>query len=325
MDKTDSDTGDTLTVAGAEDGTKCKYLIFVGDSYGNSQKMEIRGGTLIISSPKAAQSAIYAVKADLTVSGAANLQSVTASEFSNNDIVLESSGETNIRVERASAYVVALNGGLYVRGSGPVSIEARNPETGEYGTAVRCFYEYTGTSKLSFKGGVSTETRGSECYAKIQEKMSITSLTGNRFILYTRYKEKTNIYGIWFCDPAGNILTEFTMEAVDGDFDITDTPLLDVPELKVGEYYRGMPVQNCLHRICYYNTGYNTDVSYALKEGSSLPEGLTLDRGAGYIDGTPTAECPAGKVVVVATKKSTGETAEVEIGNGGNPSHGSEP
>lgn len=274
--------------------------------------MEIRGGTLIISSPKAAQSAIYAVKADLTVSGAANLQSVTASEFSNNDIVLESSGETNIRVERASAYVVALNGGLYVRGSGPVSIEARNPETGEYGTAVRCFYEYTGTSKLSFKGGVSTDTNGSICEAKIQEKMSITSLTGNRFILYTRYKEKTNIYGIWFCDPAGNILTEFTMEAVDGDFDITDTPLLDVPELKVGEDYRSLPVKNCLHRIYYYNTG----VSYALKEGSSLPEGLTLDRGAGYIDGTPTAECPAGKVVVVATKKSTGETAEVEIAYG---------
>ena len=44
-------------------------------------------------------------------------------------------------------------------------------------------------------------------------------------------------------DPAGNILTEFTMEAVDGDFDITDTPLLDVPELKVGEDYRSLPVK----------------------------------------------------------------------------------
>lgn len=315
VDKTDSDTGDTLTVAGAEDGTKCKYLIFVGDSYGNSQKMEIKGGTLIISSPKAEQSKSYAINADITVSGAANLQSVTAIEFTNNDIVLESSGETNIRVERASAYVAALCGGLYVRGSGPVSIEARNPETGEYGTAVRCFYEYTGTSKLSFKGGVSTETRGSECYAKIQEKMSITSLTGNRFILYTRYKEKTNIYGIWFCDPAGNILTEFTMEAVEGNFAITDTPLLDVPELKVGEYYSSyssLPVKNCLHRIYYYKTG----VSYALKEGSSLPEGLTLNNRAGYIEGAPTAECPAGKVVVVATKESTGETAEVEIAYG---------
>lgn len=312
VDKTDSDTGDTLTVAGAEDGTKCKYLIFVGDSYGNSKKMEIKGGTLIISSPKAKQSENFAVRADITVSGAANLQSVTAVEFTNNDIVLESSGETNIRVERASAYVAALCGALYVRGSGPVSIEARNPETGEYGTAVRYFYEYTGTSKLSFKGGVSTETGGDECYAKIQEKMSITSLTGNRFILYTKYKEKTNIFGIWFCDPAGNILTEFTMEAVEGDFTITDTPLLDVPELKVGEKYSSLPVKNCLHRIYYYNTG----VSYALKEGSSLPEGLTLNSRAGYIEGTPTAECPAGKVVVVATKKSTGETAEVEIAYG---------
>lgn len=312
VDKTDSDTGDILTVTGAADGTKCKYLIFVGDSYGNSQKMEIKGGTLIISSPKAEQSEGYAVKADITVSGAANLQAETVSNFTDNLLILESSGETNIRVERASAYVGALCSQLWVRGSGPVSIEARNPETGEYGTAVRYLYEYTGTSKLSFKGGVSTETSGSICEAKIQEKMSITSLTGNRFILYSRYKEKTNIYGIWFCDPAGNILTEFTMEAVEGDFAITDTPLLDVPELKVGEYYRGMPVKNCLHRIYYYNTG----VSYALKEGSSLPEGLTLDRVAGYIDGTPTAECPAGKVVVVATKASTGETAEVEIAYG---------
>ena len=312
VDKTDSDTGDILTVTGAADGTECKYMIFVGDSYGNSQKMEIKGGTLIISSPKAEQSEGYAVKADITVSGAANLQAETVSNFTDNLLILESSGETNIRVERASAYVGALSSQLWVRGSGPVSIEARNPETGEYGIAVRYLYEYTGTSKLSFKGGVSTDTGGSICEAKIQEKMSITSLTGNRFILYNRYKEKTNIYGIWFCDPAGNILTEFTMEAVEGDFDITDTPLLDVPELKVGEYYRGMPVKNCLHRIYYYNTG----VSYALKEGSSLPEGLTLDRVAGYIDGTPTAECPAGKVVVVATKASTGETAEVEIAYG---------
>ena len=312
VDKTDSDTGDILTVAGAADGTKCKYLIFVGDSDGNSQKMEIKGGTLIISSPKAEQSEGYAVKGYLTVSGAANLQSETVSNFTDNLLILESSGETNIRVERASAYVGALSSQLWVRGSGPVSIEARNPETGEYGIAVRYLYEYTGTSKLSFKGGVSTDTGGSICEAKIQEKMSITSLTGNRFILYNRYKEKTNTYGIWFCDPAGNILTEFTMEAVEGDFDITDTPLLDIPELKVGEYYRGMPVKNCLHRIYYYNTG----VSYALKEGSSLPEGLTLDRVAGYIDGTPTAECPAGKVVVVATKASTGETAEVEIAYG---------
>ena len=312
VDKTDSDTGDILTVAGAADGTKCKYLIFVGDSDGNSQKMEIKGGTLIISSPKAEQSEGYAVKADITVSGAANLQAETVSNFTDNLLILESSGETNIRVERASAYVGALSSQLWVRGSGPVSIEARNPETGEYGIAVRYLYEYTGTSKLSFKGGVSTDTGGSICEAKIQEKMSITSLTGNRFILYNRYKEKTNTYGIWFCDPAGNILTEFTMEAVEGDFDITDTPLLDIPELKVGEYYRGMPVKNCLHRIYYYNTG----VSYALKEGSSLPEGLTLDRVAGYIDGTPTAECPAGKVVVVATKASTGETAEVEIAYG---------
>ena len=312
VDKTDSDTGDILTVTGTADGTKCKYMIFVGDSYGNSGNMEIKGGTLIISSPKAEQSEGYAVKAGLTVSGAANLQSETVSNFTDNGLILKSSGETNIRVERASAYVGALGSQLCVRGSGPVSIEARNPETGEYGTAVRYLYEYTGTSKLSFKGGVSTDTSGSICEAKIQEKMSITSLTGNRFILYNRYKEKTNIYGIWFCDPAGNILTEFTMEAVEGDFAITDTPLLDVPELKVGEYYRGMPVKNCLHRIYYYNTG----VSYALKEGSSLPEGLTLDRVAGYIDGTPTAECPAGKVVVVATKKSTGETAEVEIAYG---------
>ena len=312
VDKTDSDTGDILTVAGAADGTKCKYLIFVGDSDGNSQKMEIKGGTLIISSPKAEQSEGYAVKADITVSGAANLQAETVSNFTDNLLILESSGETNIRVERASAYVGALSSQLWVRGSGPVSIEARNPETGEYGIAVRYLYEYTGTSKLSFKGGVSTDTGGSICEAKIQEKMSITSLTGNRFILYNTFKEKTNIYGIWFCDPAGNILTEFTMEAVEGNFAITDTPLLDVPELKVGEYYRGMPVKNCLHRIYYYNTG----VSYALKEGSSLPEGLTLDRVAGYIDGTPTAECPAGKVVVVATKASTGETAEVEIAYG---------
>ena len=312
VDKTDSDTGDILTVTGAADGTECKYMIFVGDSYGNSQKMEIKGGTLIISSPKAEQSEGYAVRAYLTVSGAANLQSETVSNFTDNVLILKSSGENNIRVERASAYVGALGSQLWVRGSGPVSIEARNPETGEYGTAVRYLYEYTGTSKLSFKGGVSTDTSGSICEAKIQEKMSITSLTGNRFILYNRYKEKTNIYGIWFCDPAGNILTEFTMEAVEGDFAITDTPLLDIPELKVGEYYRGMPVKNCLHRIYYYNTG----VSYALKEGSSLPEGLTLDRVAGYIDGTPTAECPAGKVVVVATKASTGETAEVEIAYG---------
>ena len=307
VDKMDSDTGDTLTVAGAADGTKCKYMILV-----EGRNMEIKGGTLIISSPKAEQSEGYAVKADITVSGAANLQSETVSNFTDNVLILKSSGETNIRVERASAYVGALSSQLCVRGSGPVSIEARNPETGEYGTAVRYLYEYTGTSKLSFKGGVSTDTSGSICEAKIQEKMSITSLTGNRFILYNRYKEKTNIYGIWFCDPAGNILTEFTMEAVEGDFAITDTPLLDVPELKVGEYYRGMPVKNCLHRIYYNNTG----VSYALKEGSSLPEGLTLDRVAGYIDGTPTAECPAGKVVVVATKKSTGETAEVEIAYG---------
>ena len=307
VDKMDSDTGDTLTVAGAADGTKCKYMILV-----EGRNMEIKGGTLIISSPKAEQSEGYAVKAGLTVSGAANLQSETVSNFTDNVLILKSSGETNIRVERASAYVGALSSQLCVRGSGPVSIEARNPETGEYGTAVRYLYEYTGTSKLSFKGGVSTDTSGSICEAKIQEKMSITSLTGNRFILYNRYKEKTNIYGIWFCDPAGNILTEFTMEAVEGDFAITDTPLLDVPELKVGEYYRGMPVKNCLHRIYYNNTG----VSYALKEGSSLPEGLTLDRVAGYIDGTPTAECPAGKVVVVATKASNGETAEVEIAYG---------
>ena len=312
VDKTDSDTGDILTVTGAADGTECKYLIFVGDSYGNSQKMEVKGGTLIISSPKAEQSEYYAVWADITVSGAANLQSETVSNFTYDGLILKSSGETNIRVERASADVGALGSQLCVRGSGPVSIEARNPETGEYGIAVRYFYEYTGTSKLSFKGGVSTDKNGSICEAKIQEKMSITSLTGNRFILYNTFKKNTSIYGIWFCDPAGNILTEFTMEAVEGDFAITDTPLLDVPELKVGEYYRGMPVKNCLHRVYYYNTG----VSYALKEGSSLPEGLTLDRVAGYIDGTPTAECPAGKVVVVATKASTGETAEVEIAYG---------
>ncbi|MCI5881298.1 MAG: hypothetical protein MRZ85_05275, partial [Clostridium sp.] len=160
VDKTDSDTGDILTVTGAADGTECKYMIFVGDSDGNSGNMEVKGGTLIISSPKAEQSEGYAVRAYLTVSGAANLQSETVSNFTDNGLILKSSGETNIRVERASAYVGALGSQLCVRGSGPVSIEARNPETGEYGTAVRYLYEYTGTSKLSFKGGVSTDTSG---------------------------------------------------------------------------------------------------------------------------------------------------------------------
>ena len=304
INKTDSDTGDTLTISTGADITRYTSRLI---SSGNTV---MEGGTLNLST-LGADLLYCAVNGDFTLRGAANLKAELTGDFNFNDtLYLESSGTTDILAAEGNYKSMAVSE-LAVRGSGPVSIETVN--TKKKRAAIGFLKEYIGTSKLTVKGG-PVGLADDYNAAKTREDMCVTSLTDNRYI--ARRSSFETIRRKWICDPAGNILTEFTMEAVDGDFDITDTPLLDVPELKVGEYYRGMPVQNCLHRICYYNTGYNTDVSYALKEGSSLPEGLTLDRGAGYIDGTPTAECPAGKVVVVATKKSTGETAEVEIAYG---------
>ncbi len=57
----------------------------------------------------------------------------------------------------------------------------------------------------------------------------------------------------------------------------------------------------------------DTDIaSYALKAGSSLPEGLTLDRASGAVSGTPSAAEAAGDVTIVVTDEA-GNTLEVTL------------
>ena len=306
INKTDSDTGDTLTISTGADTTG------YSGSLVRSNNTVMEGGTLNLSMLGADMSYI-AVIGDFTLRGAANLKSELAGDFNFNDtLYLESSGTTDIlAVEGDSRYNMAVSE-LAVRGSGPVSIETVNTKAKR--AAIGFLKEYTGTSKLTVKGGpVGLETVYNR--ATTREDMCVTSLTDNRYIVRRGMFETA--YSRWICDPDGNILTELTIEAKETPFAITDTPLLDLPAMKVGTNYQyDVSVYDCLHGFEGTSKEYSPTVSFELKEGSSLPKGLKLSRDNGYINGTPTAECPAGKVVVVATKKRTGETAEVEIAYG---------
>ena len=306
INKTDSDTGDTLTISTGADTTG------YSGSLVSSNNTVMEGGTLNLSMLGADMSYI-AVIGDFTLRGAANLKSELAGDFNDNDtLYLESSGTTDIlAVEGDSRYNMAVSE-LAVRGSGPVSIETVN--TKKKRAAIGFLREYTGTSKLTVKGGpvglASDYNR-----AKTREDMCVTSLTDNRYIARSSTFETARRK--WICDPEGNMVTELTIEAKETPFTITDTPLLDLPAMKVGTNYSyEVSVYDCLHGFEGTSKGYSPTVSFELKEGSSLPKGLKLNSEIGGIYGTPTAECPAGKVVVVATKKSTGETAEVEIAYG---------
>ena len=306
INKTDSDTGDTLTISTGADTTG------YSGSLVKSNNTVMEGGTLNLSMLGADMSYI-AVIGDFTLRGAANLKSELAGDFNfNNTLYLESSGTTDIlAVEDDSRYNMAVSE-LAVRGSGPVSIETVNTKAKR--AAIGFLREYTGTSKLTVKGGtVGLESDFNR--AKTREDMCVTSLTDNRYI--ARRSTFETARRKWICDPEGNMVTELTIEAKETPFTITDTPLLDLPAMKVGTYYsHDVSVYDCLHGFEGTSKEYSPTVSFELKEGSSLPKGLTLNSSGGYFYGTPTAECPAGKVVVVATKKRTGETAEVEIAYG---------
>ena len=301
INKTDSDTGDTLTISTGADIT---YYTGCLISSGNTV---MEGGTLNLSTLEA-DLLNRAVYGNFTLRGAANLKTELTGNFSTeHTLYLESSGTTDILAAEGDNGYDAVSW-LAVRGSGPVSIETVN--TKKKRAAIGFLKEYTGTSRLTVKGGpVSFASYGNQ--TKTREDMCVTSLTDNRFIV--RECSFGSQSSSWLCDPEGNILTELTIEAKKTPFTITDTPLLDLPTMKVGTDYRHeVRVYDCLHGF----EGGSGTVSFALKEGSSLPEGLTLDSRYGFFYGTPTAVCPAGKVVVVATKKSTGETAEVEIAYG---------
>ena len=302
INKTDSDTGDTLTISTGADITNnyTGYLVSSGNTV-------MEGGTLNLSI--LGTGLLYcAVYGNFTLRGAANLKTELTGNFSTeHTLYLESSGTTDILAAEGDNGYHAVSW-LAVRGSGPVSIETVNTKAKR--VAIGFLEEYTGTSKLTVKGGpVSFVSYANK--TKTREDMCVTSLTDNRFIVRECSFESRS--SSWLCDPEGNILTELTIEAKETPFTITDTPLLDLPTMKVGTDYRHeVSVYGCLHGF----EGGSRTVSFALKEGSSLPEGLALDSRDGYFYGTPTAVCPAGKVVVVATKKSTGETAEVEIAYG---------
>ena len=306
INKTDSDTGDTLTISTGADITNnyTGYLVSSGNTV-------MEGGTLNLSI--LGTGLLYcAVNGDFTLRGAANLKSELTGDFNFNEtLYLESSGTTDILAAEGYRNYVAVCK-LAVRGSGPVSIETVNTKAKR--AAIGFLKEYTGTSRLTVKGG-PVGLADDYSAAKTREDMCVTSLTDNRYIARRSSFETTR--RTWICDPEGNILTELTIEAKETPFTITDTSLLDLPAMKVGTNYRyEVSVYDCLHGFEGTDYNYSPTVSFALKEGSSLPEGLTLNSKRGYISGTPTAECPAGKVVVVATKKSTGETAEVEIAYG---------
>ena len=305
INKTDSDTGDTLTISTGADITRYEGRLI---SSGNTV---MEGGTLNLST-LGADLLYCAVNGDFTLRGAANLKAELTGDFNFNDtLYLESSGTTDILAAEGNYKSMAVSE-LAVRGSGPVSIETVN--TKKKRAAIGFLKEYIGTSKLTVKGG-PVGLADDYNAAKTREDMCVTSLTDNRYI--ARRSSFETIRRKWICDPEGNILTELTIEAKETPFTITDTPFLDLPAMKVGMDYRNeVSVYDCLHGFEGIDYNYSPTVSFKLKEGSSLPEGLTLDREAGYIEGTPTAECPAGKVVVVATKKKTGETAEVEIAYG---------
>lgn len=301
INKTDSDTGDTLTISTGADITRYTRCLI---SSGNTV---MEGGTLNLST-LGADLLNRAVYGNFTLRGAANLKTELTGNFSTeHTLYLESSGTTDILAAEGDNGYDAVSW-LAVRGSGPVSIETVN--TKKKRAAIGFLKEYTGTSKLTVKGGpVSFASYGNK--TKTREDMCVTSLTDNRFIV--RECSFGSQSSSWLCDPEGNILTELTIEAKKTPFTITDTPLLDLPTMKVGTDYRHeVRVYDCLHGF----EGGSGTVSFALKEGSSLPKGLTLDSRYGFFYGTPTAVCPAGKVVVVATKESTGETAEVEIAYG---------
>ncbi len=108
----------------------------------------------------------------------------------------------------------------------------------------------------------------------------------------------SDIYHFWYCDENGNKLSGMTFE-----YAATPQPLafsnpdgmFDIPESQVGTQIK---------RI-YLKQGLNSrDAVLSLKEGSVLPEGITMDA-KGYISGTPTAATPAGTATIVATREGS--------------------
>lgn len=120
INKTDSDTGDTLTISTGADITNnyTGYLVSSGNTV-------MEGGTLNLSILGAGL--LYcAVNGDFTLRGAANLKSELTGDFNFNEtLYLESSGTTDILAAEGNRNYMAVCE-LAVRGSGPVSIETVN-------------------------------------------------------------------------------------------------------------------------------------------------------------------------------------------------------
>lgn len=105
-------------------------------------------------------------------------------------------------------------------------------------------------------------------------------------------------YYLWYCDENGNKLSGMTFE-----YAATPQPLafanpdgmFDIPENQVGTE---------IEKI-YLKQGLNSrNAVLSLKEGSALPEGITMDAD-GNISGTPTAATPAGTATIVAIREGS--------------------
>ena len=295
IDKTSSSASDTLTVKQAVTASSSNLIQTGGDS--SDKTCVINGGTVTLTNSTSGGSGT-GIYYSASVNNDANLNITVPYRGIASRLDANTSGKINITTTGSNAFAAAVNA-LYAKGSGTVTLNASTPAVTVYDTL----------NIASSAGDVVLNG-----YTKVAKDPAQTfSVAGNKKV----YGVESYYQGCYSTDPArnpgyyladsqGNALSSAKYVTIDGQpLAIMDSPLFDLKNLKMNSSVDSTAIINATR-------GGDGKYTYALKSGSSLPKGLTLDSSTGSVKGIPTAACEAGTYVVVVTD-GKGETAQVTV------------
>ena len=283
--------------------------------FGESQAFYLNGGTVNLTA---------------TVSATVTVKGVDAWAYINNDASYNHSltGTSN------QGYFAGFTSATYFNTSSACELSLQSQHTGSY-NVYSCYYNGSGDLTLSAgktSAGIvnrniyntfsmKNEAAGDITVVGCLELVSLSSSVQNHY----RVKETGDFLWSYYTlrpgDPENKIrcitdldgtpLQNFTLEYAESrELTFNDSPLYDIPAGLVGENYGVKDYVTPLYG-CYGGEG---TYSFALADGSTLPDGLTLDYNFGYISGKPTAPCAEGSYTLVVTAGD--ETDEVTVNYG---------
>lgn len=299
VNKTTSSAADTLTVQQKVTTTSANLIVTGGS--GEDKAFVIDGGTVNLVSADGAEAGV-GVLHKAYVNNDASLN-ITAGYRGVGDVLTaKTSGSVNITVNGTNQGAAAAYS-LSASGSGSVTLTAKGTAT----TVYKALTVADGAGKVTLNGYTRVDNLP---YLNFSLAASKTLANNNAYYLGYRTSTAKTGSGYYLTDSAGKPLASaVVITGSNLPLTIMDSPLFDLPAGAVGTKLSREIYLSC---ATYGGAG---GYSYSLKSGSTLPEGLTLNKNYGVISGTPEKSAEAGSFTVVVTDKS-GATAEVTINYG---------